>query len=148
MDILWWHWLVLAVVLALAELAIAGGFYMIFFGVAAAIVGVLAWAGVAGPAWVQLVLFAGIAVGSLLFFRSRLVRWLQGDPQSPPVDSLIGDIGVVARDLAPNEVGRVELRGASWSARNASNGVLRAGARCRVVRVEGLMLYVAPEEIR
>ena len=148
MDLLWWHWLVLAVVLALAEMAIAGGFYMIFFGVAAAIVGLLSWAGLAGPAWLQLMLFAGIAVGSLLLFRARLLRWLQGDPQSPAVDSLIGDIGVVARDLAPNEVGKVELRGASWSARNASTAVLRAGQRCRVVRMDGLMLYVAPEEIR
>jgi membrane protein implicated in regulation of membrane protease activity len=148
MDVHWWHWLVLAVLLALAELAIAGGFYMIFFGVAAAIVGLLAWAGMAGPVWMQLLLFALGAVGSLWFFRARLLRWLQMDPQTPPVDSLVGDIGVLARDLAPNEVGRIELRGASWSARNASSEVLRAGARCRVVRVDGLMLYIAPEEVR
>ena len=148
MDILWWHWLVLAVLLALAEMAIAGGFYMIFFGVGAAVVGALAWAGLAGPPWMQLLLFSLISVGSLLFFRSRLLGWLQGNPQSPAVDSLVGDIGVIARDLAPNDVGKIELRGASWSARNASAGVLRAGARCRVVRVDGLMLYIAPEEIR
>jgi membrane protein implicated in regulation of membrane protease activity len=148
MDILWWHWLVLAVILALAEMAIAGGFYMIFFGVAAGIVGLLSWAGWAGPVWMQVLLFSALAVGSLLFFRTRLLRWLQGNPQSPAVDSLIGDIGVIARDLAPNEVGKIELRGASWSARNASTDVLRAGQRCRVVRMDGLMLYVTAEEIR
>ena len=145
MDILWWHWLALGLLLVLAEMATAGGFYIIFFGVAAAIVGLLAWAGLAGPLWLQLVLFAGLAVGSLLLFRRRIREWLQIEPQTPAVDSLVGDIGILARDLAPNEVGRIELRGASWSARNASPDVLRAGARCRVVRVDGLMLYVAPE---
>ncbi len=33
MDILWWHWLVLGLFLVLVELAAAGGFYVIFFGV-------------------------------------------------------------------------------------------------------------------
>ena len=39
MDILWWHWLVLGLLLVLAELAASGGFYIIFFGIAALIVG-------------------------------------------------------------------------------------------------------------
>jgi membrane protein implicated in regulation of membrane protease activity len=39
----------------------------------------------------------------------------------------------------------VELRGTSWSARNASDAAIGAGMRCRVARVEGLMLYVRPE---
>ena len=145
MDILWWHWLVLGLLLVLAEMAAAGGFYIIFFGIAAVVVGLLAGAGMAGPMWTQLLLFSGLSVGSLLLFRTRLLRWLQLDPQVPAVDSLIGDIAVLARDLAPDEVGKVELRGASWSARNASPIVLRAGSRCRVLRVDGLMLYIGPE---
>lgn len=30
----WWHWLVLGLVLVALEMAAAGGFYVIFFGIA------------------------------------------------------------------------------------------------------------------
>jgi membrane protein implicated in regulation of membrane protease activity len=42
----------------------------------------------------------------------------------------------------------VELHGSAWSARNASTEMLAGGTRVRVLRVEGLMLYVAPEGAR
>ena len=54
MDILWWHWLVLGLLLVLAELAASGGFYIIFFGIGALVVGLLASAGLAGPVWMQI----------------------------------------------------------------------------------------------
>jgi membrane protein implicated in regulation of membrane protease activity len=87
-------------------------------------------------------------VGGLLLFRSRLLRWLQGDPNRPPVDSFVGEISHATEDIAPGAVGRVEYRGSAWSARNTSNVVLPRGARCRVTRVEGLMLFVEPEGAR
>ena len=70
------------------------------------------------------------------------------DPQLPPVDALVGEIGQVMEDLPPAAVGRVELRGSAWSARNASAVPLSRGTRCRVVRVDGLMLFVEPEGAR
>jgi membrane protein implicated in regulation of membrane protease activity len=148
MDILWWHWLVLGLLLVLAEMASAGGFYIIFFGVGAVVVGLLSRMGLAGPGWVQLLLFAGVSVVGLLLFRSRLLSWFQLDPQLPPVDALVGEIGHVSEELAPGAVGRVELRGSAWSARNASAVPMSPGARCRVVRVDGLMLFVEPEGAR
>ncbi|MGH9387082.1 MAG: NfeD family protein [Vicinamibacterales bacterium] len=42
-------------------------------------------------------------------------------------------------------VGRVEVRGSAWSARNASDVALATGQRCRVVSVDGLLLAVVPE---
>ncbi|HZI66638.1 MAG TPA: NfeD family protein [Thermoanaerobaculia bacterium] len=148
MTILWWHWLVLGLLLVLAELAAAGGFYIIFFGIAALLVGVLTVLGVAGPLWVQVLLFSGLSVGALLLFRSRLLKWLQMDPQAPTVDSLVGEVGIVDHDLPPDGVGKVEVRGSAWSARNATSSLLARGARCRVVRVEGLTLFVEPEGAR
>jgi membrane protein implicated in regulation of membrane protease activity len=148
MGILWWHWLVLGLVLVVVEMASAGGFYIIFFGIGAVIVGLLALFGLAGPAWAQVLLFAGLSVIGLVLFRDRFLRWFQVDPQLPPVDALVGEIGQVMEDLAPAAVGRVELRGSAWSARNASGVPLSRGSRCRVVRVDGLMLFVEPEGAR
>lgn len=148
MIILWWHWLVLGLVLAVAELATPGGFYLLFFGVAAALVGGLAAFDAAGPLWMQLLLFTIFSVGAVVMFRSRLLKLMQQDPQRPSIDTLVGEIGSAVDAMSPGEVGRVELRGAVWSARNAAHAAVSPGARCRVVSVDGLMLLVEPEGVR
>ena len=145
MAILWWHWIVLGLVLALAELAAAGGFYIIFFGIAALVVGLLASLGLAGPPWVQILLFSALSVGSLMAFRARLLKWLQVDPQAPGVDTFVGEIAVATEDLAPGGIGKVELRGSAWTARNTTAAPVARGMRCRVVRVDGLTVHVEPE---
>jgi membrane protein implicated in regulation of membrane protease activity len=148
MDIQWWHWLVFGLVLVLAEVATAGGFYIIFFGIGAIVVGLLASGNVAGPVGVQVLLFSAISVGSLLLFRRRLLGWFQTDPQAPAVDQLVGEVALVIDEVAPGGVGKVELRGSGWSARTTSVTPLPRGARCRVTRVDGLVLFVEPEGAR
>jgi membrane protein implicated in regulation of membrane protease activity len=148
MMILWWHWLVLGLVLALAEMATTGGFYLVFFGVGALLVGVLAAFDAAGPIWTQMFLFSALSIASLLLFRTRLLRAMQREPQSPPIDTLVGEIGSAVEALTPGAVGRVELRGTIWSARNAATVALAPGARCRVVWVDGLLLHVEPEGVQ
>ena len=145
MQILWWHWLILGLLLIVAELAVSGGFYIIFFGFAALIVGILTVFGLAGPTSVQLLAFSVLSVGSLLLFRNRLLQWFQKSPQRPAVDAIVGEVALAVDDLAPGGVGRVELRGTPWSARNVTARMVARGVRCRVVRVEGLMLHVEPE---
>jgi len=147
-TILWWHWLVLGLVLALTELSTTGGFYLMFFGLGAAIVGLLSAFDLAGPLTTQILLFSVLSVLSLLLFRARLLKAVQRDPQTPAIDTLVGEIGSALDPLAPGDVGRVELRGTVWSARNTAGSPLAAGTRCRVVSVDGLMLHVEPEGAR
>ena len=118
MNILWWHWLVLGLVLVVSELATPGGFYIVFFGVGALVVGVLAGFDMAGPVWTQLLLFSFISIMSIVLFRRRLLRMFQTETQAPTPDQLVGQVAVAVEDLAPGAMGRVELRGAAWSARN------------------------------
>ena len=155
MTILWWHWLVLGFLLIVGEIATPGGFYIIFFGIAAVIVGLLAAAGASweGSAWassvsavsIQILLFSVLSVGLLLLFRNRLLQRMAINPQAPAIDTLVGEVGTAAETLRPGAVGKVHLRGTSWSARNTSDAVLAFGERCRVVGVNGLMLHVGPE---
>ena len=147
MTILWWHWMLLGLALMVAEIATPGGFFLIFFGVAAVIIGALAGIDAAGPVWMQLLLFSLLSVASLLLFRNRIMRMFQHDPQQPPVDRLIGEIGTASEDLAAGAIGRVELRGSAWTARNRSAGVVARGTRVRVVSVDGLTLFVEPERV-
>ena len=51
-----------------------------------------------------------------------------------------------SRRTDDNQVlGQVELRGTPWRARNVSTRALVAGERCRVLRVDGLTVELAPE---
>lgn len=145
---LWWHWLVIGLVLVALEMAASGGFYVIFFGIAALAIAGLHVLDAAGPVWVQLVLFSLISVGSLLFFRSRLMKWMQLDQPGKDVDSLVGDTAIPVDDIPPGAVGRAELRGTVWSARNQDSSTIARGQRCTVVEVDRLMIFLKPERER
>jgi len=145
MAIVWWHWLALGLILIALELAASGGFYIIFFGVAAVVIAALSLVGVAGPVWVQLLLFSILAVASLLLFRNPMLRWMKLDTGGKDVDSLVGETAVVTQSIGAGEIGRVELRGTSWSARNRGSEMLTTGRRCVVVGVDRLMLIIEAE---
>lgn len=148
MTILWWHWLALGLILVVAEMAASGGFYFLFFGVAAIAIAMLHAVNLAGPLWIQLLLFAAISVGSLLAFRSPLLRWLKLDRAGSDVDSMVGELAVPLEAIPAGAVGRAELRGTVWSARNPTTAALERGERCRVTRVEQLMILIEPEGAR
>jgi membrane protein implicated in regulation of membrane protease activity len=137
-------WVLLGFALMLGEVVTPGAFFFLFFGVGGLVVGLLAWAGIAGPPWAQWLLFTVVSLACLVPLRARLLRRVQGETREP-VDSLVGQIAVGLEDLAPGQVGKAELRGTAWSARNAGTTVIARGARSRVVRVDGLMLWLESE---
>lgn len=146
MEMLWWHWVAIGMVLAGLEMAGPGGFFIIFFGVGALVVGLLTLAGASGPAWMQWLLFSVVSVLSLLVFRRPLLAWMRRHEKAPAdVDRITGEIAVPAEDIAPGATGRAELRGTVWTARNVSAGPLVKGQRCLVLHVDGLTLSIGPE---
>lgn len=144
----WWHWLVIGLVLVGLEMAASGGFYVIFFGAAALAIGALHLFGVAGPAWFQFLLFSVLSVASLLLFRKPILRWLEGDKTGPEVDSLVGETAIPLEAIDVGAVGRAELRGTVWSARNTDTAPLARGQRCTVASVDRLMVFIKAEGAR
>lgn len=144
MTVVWWHWLVLGLVLIVLEMAAAGGFYLLFFGGAALVMAVLVVADVAGPIWMQLLQFSVLSGAFLLLLRKRLLRRFQIDLQVA-AGELVGETGIAAGELGPGAVGRIELRGKVLSARNITEIPIAAGERCRVVHAHGITVQVAPE---
>ena len=145
MTVLWWHWLAVGLVLVLLELAAPGGFYVIFFGLAAMVVGLLLLFDAAGPLWMQLLLFSVLSAVFLAVFRNPIMRRLKFDRGTDDVDSLTGEPAKALEDFGPGEPGRVELRGSAWSARNGGTLPIARGARLRVVAVDRLTVIVIPE---
>jgi membrane protein implicated in regulation of membrane protease activity len=140
----WWMWLAAGLVLVVAELATPGGFFIIFFGLGAITVGILDWFHVVEGLPIELLLFSVLSIIWLVLFRDRLLHRVQ-IPPPPSVDSLIGVLAIVQEPLSPGVVGKVEVRGSSWSARNTSAVTLDRGQRARVAGVDGLTLAVVPE---
>lgn len=139
----WWLWLLIGLALLGIEMLTPGGFFTIFFGVAALVVGALSRFGLAGPAWMQWIWFSGLSIASFLFLRKPLLDWMRRrEVKRPEVDTLVGETAVVLESVPANGVGKAELRGASWSARNVEGTALPAGKRCRVQRVDGLTLWI------
>ncbi len=142
---LWWAWLLVGFLLVVAELLTPGGFYLLFFGLAGIVVGLLGLGGIALPAWGQWLLFSALSIGATLVFRKPLLERLQGKMPAPQADDLHGEIAMPVEAILPGAVGKVELRGTSWNARNAATRPLAAGERCRVVGMDGLQLLLEPE---
>ena len=126
MTLLWWHWLALGLILVGLELAASGGFYVIFFGIAAIAIAGLRLVDAAGPVWVQFLLFSVLSVGSLLLFRSPLLRWLNLDTPGKDVDSLVGETAMPLEDIAP---ARSDARScAARCGRRATRPIARSSA--------------------
>jgi membrane protein implicated in regulation of membrane protease activity len=138
----WWAWLILGLVLLGLEMAVPGGFYLVFFGTSALVVGVLAALGVVPQLWAQVLILTVLAVVGIALFRQSLVQWARVSVPHGEVDALVGETALALEDIAPDSVGKVELRGSPWNARNIGAEPLANGQSCRVVRVDGLTLWV------
>ena len=142
---IWWYWILVGLVLAAIELATPGGFFVIFFALAAVIVGLLELAGLLDADALQWALFSILAIASLALFRKPLLEWMDRGRTDDAVDSLVGELATAADAIASGQHGRAELRGTMWTARNVDPLTVTAGERCRVVAVRGLEIDIRPE---
>ena len=138
----WWIWIIGGVLLCLAEMATPGAFYLLFFGVAALVVGVLAWTGLVDATWVQFLLFTVLSIVSLVLFRRALSDKLNLDEPAEKINTLEGESGTALVDIPAEGTGKVEVRGTGWNAVNKGASPIERGQACVVERVEGVSLWV------
>jgi len=142
----WWTWAIAGLVLLGTELFIPVDFFVFFLGVAALGVSGTTALGLVATTSGQLLLFSILAVLTTVGLRAPLVaRLRRAQDTGVGIENLIGEVAVLAETLAPGDVGKAELRGTVWSVRSEHGAPLPAGRRCRVARVEGLLLWVRPE---
>jgi len=144
MDLLWWHWLVLGMVLIGLEL-IVPSFTIIWFGLGAVLVSILL---AVSPGYSPAAQILTWTVASALctlawfrFFNPRTSKTSAGSSKG----AVIGEIGLVIRGAEPYQKGVVKfqlpLLGADeWPC--MSNESLEVGDRVRVVDLEGHVMRV------
>ena len=136
----WWIWVLIGFGLLALELTSAT-LHIGFFAVGAFVVAILLAVGLDLPLWAQLMVFTGVSVFAFFFIRPIVVRRLKLD-QKKVVDSLVGEQAMAMDEIAVQGLGKAEMRGTTWSARNVGETVLSRGQRCVVAHVEGLVLHV------
>ncbi len=139
----WWAWMVLgAVFLSIELFAVEAQFYLVFLGVAAALVGLLGLFGIVLPEWGQWVAFASMSLIFFFSFRPMIYSKIRAGGESYP-ESMSGESVKLDSELAPGAETRTQYRGTDWTVRNVGNDLIAAGSRAEVVKVEGLTLHVS-----
>ena len=136
-----WYWFVAALLLVGLELAVSALFFL-SMATGAALTGLVAFM-LPLPFQLELILFAVFSALSLYLWRTFLATRAQKVPNNALNQggkSLIGQT-VVATEAFQNGNGRVQVGSAVWLARGPD---LTAGARARVVNVDGSVLEVVP----
>ncbi|MEQ1537342.1 MAG: NfeD family protein [Sphingorhabdus sp.] len=134
-----WFWLSLGFILGAVEM-VAPGFFLMWLGLAAIIVGMLTWAlPISLP--LQVALFAIISV--LTVYAGK--KFLKDNPiesDDPMLNNrgarLTGEIVTVIEAITDGH-GRVRVGDTDWSARGADAA---AGAKVRVIGADGAVLLV------
>jgi len=141
----WWGWMILGAVLLGAELfAVDAQFYLVFLGVSAAVVGLATLFGVVLPEWGQWLAFAIVSLVFFLTFRKTLYGKIRGGGKGFE-DTIAGGSVTVTDEVLPGGDGRAKYRGTEWTIHNVGESAISAGARAKVVQVDGLTLHVEAE---
>ncbi len=142
----WWGWIVVGVVLLAAELlAIEAQFYLVLLGVAALLTGLGVAVGLPGQPYAEWGLFVVLAVVLMFGVRRQLYGRLVGSPP-PMYEVVVGEVATVSETIEPGALGRAQLRGTEWTARNVGRSALSEGQRARIERVENLVIDLQAEE--
>lgn len=139
----WWAWILSGLVLLGLELLL-GTFYMLFLGLAAIIVGLIAMFGATGPLWLEWLLFIVFSSGLVLLLRKPLLGKFTIRNEIGDADTLVGQVAVATEAIPPAGIGRVEMRGTVWTAHNNGSTPILPGQRCTVEKVHGLSLWIRP----
>jgi membrane protein implicated in regulation of membrane protease activity len=138
----WWAWIAVGAILLGSELALVDAqFYLVFLGAAALITGFLCFFGVVATIWLEWLIFAALAICSMVFFRRRIYERMRRSLPSLRAGPA-GELVTLEATLLPGETCRLEYRGSSWSAINHGVAAIPAGSRARIERVDGLTLVL------
>jgi membrane protein implicated in regulation of membrane protease activity len=138
-------WFVLLVIFAIVEAATVG-LASIWFA-AGALVAMLA-AFFHAPLWLQVVLFLAVSFVTLLLARPLARRFLTPSYQATNADRILGQEAVVTETI-DNLHGRglVSVGGSVWTARAQTDQPITAGTVVKVLRIEGVKVFVTPAEV-
>lgn len=136
-------WLVLLILFGVGE-AVTVGLTSIWFAVGA--LGALLCALAGGGPWLQIGVFLALSGVTLALARPLARKFLTPGYAPTNADRVIGTQAVVIQTIDNLQgKGQVVIAGQVWTARSDSGEVIQQGAPVRVLRIEGVKVYVVPD---
>ncbi len=133
-------WIAAMVVFGIVEAATAGLTSIWFvLGSAAGLIAAIC----GGAVWLQVTLFFVVSIAALLATRPLVRKMMARSIVPTNADAVLGKEARVTETIDNNApTGAVYVEGKTWSARSESGEVLPEGAMVRIVRMEGVKLFV------
>jgi membrane protein implicated in regulation of membrane protease activity len=139
----WVTWVGVAVVLAVVEL-MSLDLVLLMFALGA--LGAAVAAGLGGPIWLALLVFAVVSTALLFLVRPPLVERLHAGPTlQTGHQNLVGRDALVIEPV-DSRSGRVKLASEEWSARTEGTETFDTGAEVSVTRIDGATAVVTAKE--
>ena len=143
---LWIFWVILGLVLIVAEI-FTSGFVLLWFGIgalAAALLGIVGVDSLALQFLVFAIVSSALTAASRTIFVNYFSREKSGQTLKTGVDALPGKVGtVVSSSRGALQEGAVKVFGSTWTAYPApGEPPLEAGERVCVESIEGASIYV------
>lgn len=133
-------WLGLLILFGIGE-ALTVGLTSIWF--AAGAFAALVCALLGGPLWLQITLFIVICALCMLAIRPLAQKYLNSQVEPTNADRIIGTEAIVTEEINNLQAtGAVRINGLVWSARSENDAVIPAGTLVKVLRIEGVKVYV------
>lgn len=143
MENIWYIWLSLAVFFLIIE-SMTVEIISIYFTGGALVSMALSLLGV--PLEWQILTFCVVSIILIIFTRPIVARYLKRNESKTNVDTLIGDVATVTKEILPDERGEVKIKGQYWLAVSANNDIIELGSKVSILAIEGAKLIVKKYE--
>lgn len=137
----WIAWIILAVVLAICEIATPSVFFLLCLSIGALFASLAAYFDVSN--WLEFGVFIVISILSIYTIRPIFKRMLKkSETVNSNVDELIGLEAKVTGRITPEKSGFVKVRSEIWLAQSDNNNIIEEGEIVKVKAISGTKLIV------
>ena len=136
-------WMIVLIALVVGE-AVTVGLTFIWFAVGA--LGGLLFSVLGASVMVQIVVFLVLSTASLILVRPVAARLLKPGTSPTNADRILGETALVTQTIDNlAQTGQVKLSGQVWTARSENGQVIQEQTRVKILRIEGVKVFVAVE---
>lgn len=137
----WIIWFILSGILIIAEM-VTLTFYLLWLGIGALVGGLIAL--VVPNLWIQIVGAALVSIILTLFTKPLLHRIRSEKRYDDSVESIVGKIGIVTKNITEDSYGIVKISGETWSA--SASAPIEVGEKIVVLQRKNTILIVGRKE--
>lgn len=141
-DLVFWHWFVIAIVLITIEL-FTGSLFVFFVAVAAAIVGVMAWALPDMPWTTEFIIWSVLSLASVIGWHYYRKAHPPKDTDQPSLNrrgsQYVGRVFTLDEPIV-NGIGKIKVDDSTWKVVSESD--MKKGEKVKVSALDGVVLKV------